>query len=119
MSDVSDFLDSFVPPDPSAMIPSFDESSLVPSGVISAPVAIQPSGAGILSDLGTLVHSATAPLTQFYADQAAIARAKGQTAIVNAQTANAVQAARAGQPSPYFLLAAGVGVLALVMASKR
>lgn len=92
---------------------SFDFPTITP------PINIQPSGGGILTDLGNLVHSATAPITQFYTDQAAIERAKGLTAIAKAQTANQVQVAKAGAPSPYFLIAAGVGVLALVLVAKK
>lgn len=118
MSDISDFVDSFVASDPSAMVSSFDDSAL-PWGNLSLPTQIMPSGQGVLSDLGNLVHSATAPIVQYYGDQAAIARAKGLVPIANAQTANAVRVAGAGAPSPYFLIAAGVGVLALVLVSKR
>jgi hypothetical protein len=115
-----DFTDVFETPvtGPLPYDPSTDELSLgVPT--IAAPLAIQPSGAGVLADLSSLLHSATQPVVQFYADQAAIARAKGLTDIAKAQTANATQVARAGQPSPYVFLAAGLGALALVMMAGR
>jgi hypothetical protein len=102
--------------DPS-LFPSFDPSTFqLP---IQAPTSILPSGAGVLSDLGNLVHSATQPIIQYYTDQAAIARAQGQTAIAKAQTANQVKVAAAGSPSLYFLIAAGVGVLGLVLVARR
>lgn len=117
MSDISSFLDSYVPPDPSAMVASPDESSLFAS--ITPPTSFMPSGNGILADLGSLLHATTGPITQFYGDQAAIARAKGLTAIANAQTANAVQTAKVGLPSPQFLIIAGLGLVGALALSRR
>lgn len=84
---------------------------------VSAPA---PAVAGSFADsLQGIANSIVSAANTFYGTQAQLAQARAQSQITSAQAANAVAAARTGAPSPYVWLLGGLGVVALLIVTRK
>lgn len=87
---------------------------------LSAPLNISPTpGGGWLSSINNVADTIVGGAKAYYGTQAQIEQAKAAAAVAKAQGQNAVQVAQAGLPSPQLLLFGGLGLMGLLILTRK
>lgn len=106
---------------PSPIITNFEPiATPFSTPVVTAPLSIDRDESGnFVASIDSIANAITHGVQTYYGTQAQIEQAKANAAISKAQGQNAVQVAQVGLPSPQLLLAAGVGIVALMLLTGK